>query len=153
MGINKKYKDTYYYSSANSIPKETWEQLSSVSNIYFSPNYLEALEENHPEILFSYIVLVDDAQEAIALATIVEANTGTIVSSVSGEVGNVVGVLTLLWPVGGLKKSSSSILVACTLTVALLLLLSLLLLLLLLSLLSPLLLLRLLLLLSLLLLL
>ena len=47
-----------------------WEVLQCAKNIYFNPAFLKAVEKNHPEIVFSYVVLIDKNSNPIAFATI-----------------------------------------------------------------------------------
>ncbi|MFT5212368.1 MAG: putative N-acyltransferase [Polaribacter sp.] len=59
-----------FYTSVEAIPTQIWETLACTKNIYFNPKFLNSLEKNHPEITFSYIVLVDDMKQPIAFASI-----------------------------------------------------------------------------------
>ncbi len=59
-----------FYSSVDEIPSETWRELACGEHIYFHPNFLKSIEKNHPEIQFSYIILVDDHKVPIAFAAI-----------------------------------------------------------------------------------
>ena len=59
-----------FYSSVDEIPSETWRELACGEHIYFHPNFLNSIEKNHPEIQFSYIILVDDHKVPIAFAAI-----------------------------------------------------------------------------------
>lgn len=59
-----------YFPSATAIPDAVWKELQVSENPYFTIDYLTALEENNAHIEFSYIVILDDAQKAIALALI-----------------------------------------------------------------------------------
>lgn len=61
--------DTLFFSDVNKIPAKIWQELS-VTNIYLEHSYLNALQKNHSEIAFYYIVLKDNKEQAIALATI-----------------------------------------------------------------------------------
>ena len=58
-----------FFSDINKIPAKIWQELS-VTNIYLEHSYLNALQKNHSEIGFYYIVLKDNKEQAIALATI-----------------------------------------------------------------------------------
>jgi predicted N-acyltransferase len=67
------YKNTstaLFYASVENIPSQIWEGLACTKNIYFNPKFLSSLEKNHPNITFSYIVLVDDMEQPIAFASI-----------------------------------------------------------------------------------
>tara|TARA_B110000091_G_scaffold194012_1_gene219511 strand:+ start:1537 stop:2718 length:1182 start_codon:yes stop_codon:yes gene_type:complete len=59
-----------FFSSIDEIPLKIWEGLKCTENIYFHPNFIKALEKNHPEILFSYIVLIDKNKQPTAFASI-----------------------------------------------------------------------------------
>lgn len=59
-----------FFSSIDEIPSKIWEGLKCTENIYFHPNFIRALEKNHPEILFSYIILVDKNDRPTAFASI-----------------------------------------------------------------------------------
>ncbi|WP_299118675.1 GNAT family N-acetyltransferase [uncultured Tenacibaculum sp.] len=62
--------NTKYFSSIKEVPNEVWEELGCTDNIYFTPKYLEALEQNNKTIHFAYIILFDTNNKAIALANI-----------------------------------------------------------------------------------
>ena len=66
----KNTKTALFYTSVEAIPTQIWERLACTKNIYFNPKFLNSLEKNHPEITFSYIVLVDDMRQPIAFASI-----------------------------------------------------------------------------------
>ncbi|ARV07244.1 GNAT family N-acetyltransferase [Polaribacter sp. SA4-10] len=59
-----------FFSSIDEISSEIWESLECSKNIYFDPNFLKSIEQNHSEILFSYIVLVDKNNSPTAFASI-----------------------------------------------------------------------------------
>jgi predicted N-acyltransferase len=59
-----------YFSSVNEISDAIWNELNCESNMYFHKEYLVSVEKNHPEVSFSYLVLVDADQKAIAFATL-----------------------------------------------------------------------------------
>jgi predicted N-acyltransferase len=59
-----------FFSSIDEIPAKIWEGLKCTENIYFHPSFIKALEKNHPEILFSYIVLIDKNNHPTAFASI-----------------------------------------------------------------------------------
>jgi predicted N-acyltransferase len=59
-----------FFSSIDEIPAKIWEGLKCTENIYFHPNFIKAIEKNHPEIIFSYIVLVDENNHPTAFASI-----------------------------------------------------------------------------------
>ena len=59
-----------FFSSIDQISPKIWEGLQCAKNIYFNPAFLKAVEKNHPEIVFSYIVLIDKNSNPIAFASI-----------------------------------------------------------------------------------
>jgi predicted N-acyltransferase len=59
-----------FFSSIDEIPSQTWEDLGCSKNIYFHPDFLKSVEKNHPEIIFSYIVLVDKNNKPTAFASL-----------------------------------------------------------------------------------
>ncbi|WP_407704781.1 GNAT family N-acetyltransferase [Tenacibaculum tangerinum] len=52
------------------MPEKAWKELNCSHNLYFQPAYLEALEKNNQQLQFSYILLYNEQDEAIAFATI-----------------------------------------------------------------------------------
>lgn len=58
-----------FFADIDKVPSKIWEELSA-NNIYLNYTYLKALQKNHTEIDFYYIVLKDEKQEALALAII-----------------------------------------------------------------------------------
>jgi hypothetical protein len=66
----KHTKTELYFSSVKEVPNEIWMKLSCSNNLYFHPDYLYSLEKNNPQITFTYIILLDEHKEPIALATI-----------------------------------------------------------------------------------
>ncbi len=66
-------KDTnteLFFSSVKDIPSTIWEELQCAKNCYFHPDYLVSLEKNNPQIVFSYIVLLDTNKKAMAFASV-----------------------------------------------------------------------------------
>jgi predicted N-acyltransferase len=59
-----------FFSSVDKISDEIWRNLDCESNVYFHRSFLKAIEENHPEIIFAYIILVDKDKNPIAFASI-----------------------------------------------------------------------------------
>lgn len=59
-----------FFSSVAEISDEIWRNLDCESNVYFHRSFLKAIEENHPGIIFSYIILVDKHKNPIAFASI-----------------------------------------------------------------------------------
>lgn len=66
----KNTHNALFFSSIGEISTQIWEQLGCTQNLYFHPNYLQAIEQHHEQIYFSYIVLLDSQQHPIAFATI-----------------------------------------------------------------------------------
>lgn len=59
-----------FFSSIDDIPTDIWNNLQFEENIYFNPKFIRAIEKNHPNIIFSYIVLIDDDKNPIAFSSI-----------------------------------------------------------------------------------
>ncbi|MGB1043365.1 MAG: GNAT family N-acetyltransferase, partial [Tenacibaculum sp.] len=59
-----------FFSSIDEIPDSLWQELNCSNDLYFSSKYLSALEKNNPQIIFSYVFLVDNDKKPIAFATI-----------------------------------------------------------------------------------
>ncbi|TDQ28910.1 peptidogalycan biosysnthesis protein [Tenacibaculum caenipelagi] len=66
----KRVSNACYFSSVNEIAEGVWQELQCEGNLYFQPKYLAALEKGNPQIQFAYVLLLDDAKKAVALATI-----------------------------------------------------------------------------------
>ena len=66
--ICKSHHNTLTFSSISEITYKVWQQLGCEDNIYFHKDYLQSLETNNPQIEFSYIVLLNEAKEAIAFS-------------------------------------------------------------------------------------
>lgn len=67
---NKNAPNARYFSSVTTIPDTVFKELKCSNNLYFSPQYLEALEKNNPQITFFYIVLFNNDEQAIGFSTI-----------------------------------------------------------------------------------
>ena len=63
-------KNAQFFDSVSDIPEAIFDALECERNIYLSKAYLSAIENNHPEISFNYVVLFDPKGNAIALSTI-----------------------------------------------------------------------------------
>ncbi|QXP68748.1 GNAT family N-acetyltransferase [Polaribacter sp. AHE13PA] len=63
-----------FFSSIDEIPSQIWEALDCTKNSYFHPYFLKYIEKNHPEITFSYIVLVDQKNIPTAFASLTIIN-------------------------------------------------------------------------------
>ena len=59
-----------FFVSVDDISEDIWQSLNCENNIYFHRGFLKSIEKNHPEIVFSYIVLKDKNQQPIALASV-----------------------------------------------------------------------------------
>ncbi|WP_428743665.1 GNAT family N-acetyltransferase [Tenacibaculum sp.] len=70
MSCKKRVSNACYFSSVDDIAEEVWQELQCEGNLYFQPKYLAALEKGNPQIQFAYVLLLDDAKKAVALATI-----------------------------------------------------------------------------------
>lgn len=70
MTFCKHTNNALFFSSVDKIPDEIWTVLGCENNIYFSKEFLISIEKNHPEITFSYIILVDEHQKPTAFASI-----------------------------------------------------------------------------------
>ncbi|MDP5104714.1 MAG: peptidogalycan biosysnthesis protein [Polaribacter sp.] len=66
----KNTNTSLFFSSISDISDEIWQELNCKNNIYFHPDFLKSLEKNHPEIRFSYIVLVDSENQPTAFASL-----------------------------------------------------------------------------------
>ncbi len=70
LSCKKRVSNACYFSSVDDIAEEVWQELQCEGNLYFQPKYLAALEKGNPQIQFAYVLLLDDAKKAVALATI-----------------------------------------------------------------------------------
>jgi len=59
-----------FFSSIDEIPSQIWEDLGCSNNTYFHPDFIKSIEKNHSEIVFSYIVLVDENNKPKAFASL-----------------------------------------------------------------------------------
>ncbi len=59
-----------FFTSINEISTEIWDSLNCKKNVYFHLDFLKSIEKNHPEITFSYIVLVDKENNPTAFASL-----------------------------------------------------------------------------------
>ncbi|WP_298509435.1 hypothetical protein [uncultured Kordia sp.] len=62
------YAPPIFYNSINDIPSAYWEQLGCGKNTYYTPEFLRAYELANDDIVFRYIVIVNDQQEAVGFA-------------------------------------------------------------------------------------
>lgn len=70
LSCSKQALNVQYFYAINEIPSHIWKQLNCKKDLYFHPKYLEALQPSNSKIQFAYIVLFNDTEAAIALATI-----------------------------------------------------------------------------------
>ncbi|CAL2062649.1 GNAT family N-acetyltransferase [Tenacibaculum sp. 190524A05c] len=70
MNFCKKVHNADYYVAIEDVPDHIWNDLGCTNNLYFNPNYLSSIANNHPEIDFWYVVLLNDEKKPIAFATI-----------------------------------------------------------------------------------
>ncbi|WP_435413916.1 peptidogalycan biosysnthesis protein [Polaribacter aestuariivivens] len=59
-----------FFNSIDEIPTQIWNHLQCENNIYFHKDFLKSIEKNHPNITFSYIVLVDENEKPTAFSSI-----------------------------------------------------------------------------------
>ena len=70
MTFCKHTNNTLFFSSVDDISDAIWQSLGCENNIYFQRDFLKSIEKNHPEIKFSYLVLVDENNSPKAFASI-----------------------------------------------------------------------------------
>ena len=68
--MNRRTNNAQFFSSIDEISFKTWNDLGCYKNAYFHPDFLKSIELNHPEIIFSYIVLVDENNKPTAFTSI-----------------------------------------------------------------------------------
>jgi hypothetical protein len=66
---NSDYK-AQFFKTVEAIPTEIFQELDCTDNLYFNPKYLVSLSNNHPNIDFWYVVLLNNEQKPVAFATI-----------------------------------------------------------------------------------
>lgn len=57
-----------FYTKVNDIPLVYWQQLGCLDNTYYTPEFLYAYEIANDDIVFQYIIIVNNQQEAVAFA-------------------------------------------------------------------------------------
>ncbi len=62
------YTKPLFYNHINDIPSAYWQQLGCLDNTYYTPEFLYAYEIANEDILFRYIIILNDQQEAVAFA-------------------------------------------------------------------------------------
>lgn len=70
MNRSRLFQNISFYHHIDQIPSEIWTELNCASNIYFHPDYLQSLESNNTQLTFFYVVIKDQNQKAISLATV-----------------------------------------------------------------------------------
>ena len=70
MNFSSNSNTALFFSSIDEISNEIWTQLECENNLYFHRDFLKSIEINHSEINFYYIILVDNSNKPIALASI-----------------------------------------------------------------------------------
>lgn len=62
------YAPPIFYNSINDIPSAYWEQLGCGKNTYYTPEFLRAYELANDDIVFRYIIIVNDQKKAVGFA-------------------------------------------------------------------------------------
>lgn len=70
MNLDLNNTQILVFNSVADIPTIVWKELNCAHNLYFSSNYLEALEKHNSHLSFYYIVLKNKNEKAIALANV-----------------------------------------------------------------------------------
>lgn len=70
LSCSKHSLNVQYFYNINEIPNDIWKQLDCENNLYFNSKYLEALQLNNSSIKFAYIILFNENDSPVALATI-----------------------------------------------------------------------------------
>lgn len=60
MNCSTKNLNANYYSSVDEIPSKVWSYLNAKENVYFKKSFLKSIEENHQNLDFFYVVLLDN---------------------------------------------------------------------------------------------
>ena len=68
MNLDHNKSKVLVFNKVAEIPTMVWEELNCSHNLYFSSNYLEALEKNNSHLSFFYLVLKNENEKAIAFA-------------------------------------------------------------------------------------
>ncbi|WP_296634902.1 peptidogalycan biosysnthesis protein [Polaribacter sp.] len=59
MNCSTKNLNANYYSSVDEIPSKVWSSLNANENVYFKKSFLKSIEDNHQNLDFFYVVLLD----------------------------------------------------------------------------------------------
>lgn len=70
MELNPNNYQTSVFNKVSEIPTLIWEELNCARNLYFSSNYLEAIEKHNSHLSFFYLVLKNENEKAIAFANV-----------------------------------------------------------------------------------
>ncbi|MFY9242509.1 MAG: peptidogalycan biosysnthesis protein [Polaribacter sp.] len=70
MNFCSNTNNVLFFSSIEAISDDIWLSLEINDNLYFNRNFLKAIEKNHSEIQFSYIILLDKSKNPIAFSSI-----------------------------------------------------------------------------------
>ena len=62
--------NTFFFTKVSDIPNNIWDELACSSYVYFTSEYLSAIEKNNPHILYFYIIIKNNQNKAIAFASI-----------------------------------------------------------------------------------
>lgn len=58
------------FNKISEIPSVVWDELNCSQNLYFSSNYLNALEKNNTHLSYFYLILKNKNEKAIAFANV-----------------------------------------------------------------------------------
>ena len=70
MNLDHNNTQILVFNTVADIPNIVWKELNCSHNLYFSSNYLEALEKHNSHLSFYYIVLKNENAKAIAFANV-----------------------------------------------------------------------------------
>ncbi|MEN8703904.1 MAG: peptidogalycan biosysnthesis protein [Polaribacter sp.] len=60
MNYSTKNLNANYYLSVDEIPSNVWSSLNTHESVYFEKSFLKSIEENHQNLDFFYVVLLDN---------------------------------------------------------------------------------------------
>lgn len=70
MNLDHNNAQLLVFNKVADIPTIVWKELNCAHNLYFSSNYLEAIEKHNSHLSFYYIVLKNKNEKAIAFANL-----------------------------------------------------------------------------------
>lgn len=70
LNCSSKKLTANYYLSVDEIPSKVWSYLNAYKNIYFKKSFLKSIEDNHKNLDFFYVVLLDEAENPKCFGTI-----------------------------------------------------------------------------------